>query len=65
MDVVKAESESYSESFIEDHITEMKEDILLPLALHEVKYNIMVSWHTGFIFKILSVILTKTYHNLC
>ena len=43
MDVVKAESESYSESFIEDHITEMKEDILLPLALHEVKYNIMVS----------------------
>jgi hypothetical protein len=43
MDVVKTEPESYSEPFIEDQLTEMKEDILLPLPFNEVKCKIMVS----------------------
>lgn len=43
MDVVKAEPESYSEPFIADQLTEMKEDILLPVPLNEVKCKIVVS----------------------
>jgi hypothetical protein len=33
MDVVKTETESYSELFIADQLTEVKEDILLPVPL--------------------------------
>jgi hypothetical protein len=42
MYVVKAERESYSEPFIADQLTEMK-DILLPVPLKEVKCKIIVS----------------------
>lgn len=43
MDVVKAEPESYNEPFIAAQLTEMKEDILLPVPLNEVKCKTMVS----------------------
>jgi hypothetical protein len=43
MDVVKAEHEPYTEPFFANQLTEMKEDILLPVPLSEVKCKIMVS----------------------
>jgi hypothetical protein len=43
MDVVKAEPESYTEPFFANQLNKMKEYILLPVPLNEVKYKIMVS----------------------
>jgi hypothetical protein len=56
MEVCKVERESDSETHSEDHLSDMKEEILPPpFALAEVKCEIMVSCHMT-IFEIVFVV---------